>query len=704
MSHTARGGPANRLIDETSPYLRQHAHNPVDWYPWGPEALGLARQHDRPIFLSIGYAACHWCHVMERESFEDDETARLLNEHFVCIKVDREERPDLDQIYMAAVQVLNEGQGGWPMSVFLTPDLEPFVAGTYFPPDDRYGRPGFKRILRWIVELWGKERDKIHKQAGHVVHHLRAGARIEPGEGALGEDVLRRAVGKLSGRFDPLHGGFGPAPKFLHTMDLRLLLRAWKRFDQLDALHMVKHTLERMAAGGIYDHLGGGFARYSTDARWLVPHFEKMLYDNALLVVAYLEAYQATGEAAFREVAEETLAWVGREMTSPEGPFYSTLDADSEGEEGKFYVWTQEEIEQVLGKEEADLFGAFYGVEPEGNWHDPHEHGHAASPKNILHRPKTVAQFCALYKVNENDLRRRMKESRAKLLEVRNRRVWPARDEKMLTAWNALMIGAFAEAARVLDNPVYAERATRAADFILARMRGPDGRLLRTCSSGTAPKLNAYLEDYAYLIDALVSLYEATFAPRWVEAALDLAKVMVDQFWDPEGGGFYFTGRDHEALIARNKDPVDSATPSGNSMAVTGLLRLVKLTGRADLREKAEQTLRLFGGLMTAAPAAVAQMLVALDFHLGPVKEFAVVGKLADPETRRVLRAINTGFRPNKVVALKEEARPGAEGVVVLLSDKPAPDGVTTYVCENFTCQAPLAGAAAVEKALAGEA
>jgi len=587
------------------------------------------------------------------------------------------------------------------MSVFLTPDLRPFFGGTYFPPDDRYGRPGFKRLLHWLIGLWKNERAKVYEQAGAVTEHLQSVGQLEPGEGKLDAEVLRRAVGQLGRRFDPLYGGFGQPPKFLHTMDLRVLLRASKRFDLPDARHMVRHTLEKMAMGGIYDHLGGGFARYSTDARWLVPHFEKMLYDNALLAVVYLEAFQATGEPFFREVVEETLGWVEREMTSPEGPFYSTLDADSEGEEGKFYVWTQQEIEQVLGKETADLFNAVYGVEPDGNWQDPHEHSHG--PKNILHRSKTFEQCARLYKIDESEMRQRMTKARAALLKVRSQRVWPARDEKMLTAWNALMIGAFAEAAQVLDRPDYAERATRAADFILTRMRGPDGLLFRTYSSGTAPKLNAYLEDYAYLIDALVSLYEATFTPRWVEAALDLSRVMIDQFWDADGPGFFFTGRDHEALIARNKDAYDSATPSGNAMAVTGLLRLARLTARVELQKKAEDTLQLYRGLLTSSPLAVGQMMVAYDFHLGPVQEFAIVGDPAAEETRRVLRAIRGGFRPGKVVALKGPTTHGAEEVIPLLADKSAQGGVTTYICRNFTCQAPLTGAEALEAALARE-
>ena len=692
----------NRLAHETSPYLRQHANNPVDWYPWGPEALERARQLDRPIFLSIGYSACHWCHVMEHESFENDEIAGLLNDNFVSIKVDREERPDLDQIYMTSVQLLNQGQGGWPMSVFLLPDLRPFSGGTYFPPDDRYGRSGFKRVLRTLAEWWKTRRADINEAAGDITEHIRNLGRLEPGEGDLGPKMLQHAVSYLQRVFDTVHGGFGQAPKFPHPMDVRVLLRAWKRFGQDDALHMAKYTLERMAMGGIYDHLGGGFARYSTDARWLVPHFEKMLYDNALLVPCYLETFQATGEAFFREIAEETLAWVERDMTSPEGPFYSTLDADSEGQEGKFYVWSAAEIEQVLDKDEAALFNAVYSVDPDGNWHEEvaHSPNANATPTNILHRLKTWSQCARLLQIEESELRRRLAASRRQLLEVRNRRVWPGRDEKVLTAWNGLMIGAFAQAAQALDEPRYAAVAAKAADFILTRMRMPDGRLYRTYGAGSTPKLNGYLEDYAFLVDALVTLYEATFTPRWLAEALQLADVMIDQFWDTTDGGFFYTGRAHEALIARNKDPHDNAIPSGNSMAVTGLLRLVKLTGRSDLQEKAEKTLKLYRGLLGSHPTAVAQMLVALDFYLGPVDEFAIVGEAASDETRRVLRLIRGALRPNRVVALKSANDAATEKLIPLLADKPLSGTTTTYICRDFACQAPLVGAAAVEAAL----
>jgi len=679
----------NRLANESSPYLKQHAHNPVDWYPWGPEALQKSRALDRPIFLSIGYSACHWCHVMEHESFEDPEVGRLLNEHFISIKVDREERPDLDHIYMTAVQLLTR-QGGWPMSVFLTPDLQPFFGGTYFPPEDHYGRPGFKRLVTSLAEVWRTKRGDVNESAAQITEHVRAATAVGPGAGELRVETLRRAATWLGRAFDRTHGGFGSAPKFPHAMGDRMLLRAWHRFGDEDALHMVRLTLDRMAMGGMYDHLGGGFHRYSTDSHWLVPHFEKMLYDNALLSVSYLEAYQATGEPFYREVVEETLGYVRREMTSPEGAFWSTQDADSEGVEGKFFVWTIEELQQVLGKDAADVFGYVYDVTKNGNWE-----GH-----NILHRTKTIAQNAALLKISAEELNGILRGARAKLLEVRGNRIWPARDEKVLTAWNGLMISGFAQAAQALGVAEYADTAARSADFILGRMRTGDGRLLRTWGAGSQAKLNAYLEDYAFFIDGLVSLYEATFAPRWLTAARDLTDIMIAQFWDEAAGGFFFTGRDHEALIARAKDFTDSSIPSGNAMAATALLRLARLTGDARLQARAETVLRTAQAMMDSSPMAAGQMLIALDFFLGPVQEFAIIGDVQQAETRRVVRAIQSDFRPNKVVGLRGTDDAGAAEAVPLLKDKPGSSQVMTYICENFACQAPLVGAEAVEKAL----
>jgi uncharacterized protein len=681
----------NHLANETSPYLKQHVHNPVDWYPWGPEALARAKELNRPIFLSIGYSACHWCHVMENESFEDPAIGELLNNHFVSIKVDREERPDVDQVYMDFV-VRTTGHGGWPMSVFLTPDLKPFHGGTYYPPDDRYGgqMPSFRRLLEAVNDTWQNRHPDVLQAADQITQQLREGSRVEPARGDLDPQLIRNAVHDLSRAFDARHGGFGQAPKFPHPMEIRLLLRAWKRFGDEDALNMAKVTLDHMARGGIYDHLGGGFHRYSTDASWLVPHFEKMLYDNALLTAAYLEAFQATGEPLYRTVVEETLTYIRREMTSADGPFFSTQDADSEGVEGKFFVWSLAEVESVLGKELAEPFSYAYDVTAEGNWED----------HNILHRIKTDEQDARMLRIPVDELKLKLAEAKRKLFEARSRRIPPGRDEKVLTAWNALMIGAFAQAAQALDDSAYATIAARTTEFLLKTMRAGGGKLLRTWSAGSEPKLNAYLEDYSYLVDALVSLYEATFELRWIESGLELTHVMLDQFWDESEGGFYFTGRDHEPLITRTKDLLDNATPSGNAMAATALLRLAKLTGRRDLEDKAEATLRLCRDLMAERPMGCGQMLIALDFHLGPVQEFAVVGDPASEETHRVLRAIRGQFRPNKGVAMKSPNDDATEQVVPLLAGRKASGKVTTYVCQEFVCQAPLVGAAAVEAAL----
>jgi uncharacterized protein YyaL (SSP411 family) len=677
----------NRLIHESSLYLRQHAHNPVDWYPWGPEALELARKLDRPIFLSIGYSACHWCHVMAHESFEDEGIGRLLNENFVCIKLDREERPDLDQIYMSAVQALNQGQGGWPMSVFLTPKLEPFFAGTYFPPDDRYGRPGFKYVLQRVAEAWKTRREDVLRSGAQIAGAIRehGAAPTQPGE--LSPELLEHALDNIRRAFEPVYGGIGHAPKFPRPLDLRLLLRIHKRFGHADALDMVKVTLDKMARGGMCDQVGGGFHRYSTDARWLVPHFEKMLYDNALLPPAYLEAWQVTGDAFYRQIVAETLDYVLREMTSPAGGFYSTQDADSEGVEGKFYVWSEAEVVQVLGKDLAEVFSYCYDISPGGNWE-----GH-----NIPNSAKTLEQNARMLKMAPDELRARLDEARRKLYEVRCRRVWPGRDEKILTAWNGLMIAAFAQAGAVLEEPGYVAAAVKAADFLLANLRAPDGRLLRTCGIGVPAKLNAYLEDYANLIDAFVTLYEATFEPRWFHEAERLADVMIAQFYDEREAGFYFTGKDHEELLMRSKDVHDGSTPSGNGMAVMALLRLTALNGRNDLREKAVATLTAFHGAMEQMPLAVGQLLLALDFHLGPVQEVAIIGKPGE-ESGQVLRAVRRRFRPNMVLAFRDTDV--EDGGIPLLRGKPAQGPVTTYICKDFACQAPLVGAAAAEKEL----
>jgi uncharacterized protein YyaL (SSP411 family) len=684
----------NRLIHETSLYLKQHAYNPVDWYPWGPEALARAKELDRPIFLSIGYSACHWCHVMEHESFEDEATAKLLNDNFVCIKVDREERPDLDTIYMTALQALTREGGGWPLSVFLAPDLTPFFAGTYYPPDDRYaahGRPSFRQLLGSILDAWKTRRDKIGDIGRSVAEYLGGTSQLRPDARALEPDLLRNAVAELRRNFDPTHGGFGHAPKFPHALELRLLLRVAKRFGDDTALQMARHTLDKMARGGMYDQVGGGFHRYSVDAQWLVPHFEKMLYDNALLTTAYAEAFQLTRDPFYKQIVRATLEYVLEEMTSELGAFFSTQDADSEGEEGKFYVWSEKEILDVLGPELGEFACRVWGVTEGGNFE-----GH-----NILHRTKTDEQDARMQGLSVEEFRTKLAEVKRKLYDVRAKRVWPGRDEKILTAWNGLMIAAFAKAHMAVFEPRYLNAAVRAADFVLDKMRTPDGRLFRTAGVGQSAKLAGYLEDYAYLADALVTVYEATFAPKYLRAAVELAEVMLKHFKDPAGPGFFFTADDHEQLIARTKDLHDGSTPSGNAMAVVALLRLAKLCDRRDFAAAAEETLRGYREVMAEHPAASGQMLVALDFHLGPVQEIAVIGKGGDPETGKALTAVRRALRPNQVVAFHDPATGDPPDFIPLLKDRPMVDGkVTTYVCENFVCKAPLVGAEAVADAM----
>ena len=686
--HPAR---ANRLAGETSPYLLQHAHNPVDWYPWGPEALAKAKAEDRPIFLSIGYSACHWCHVMERESFENAEIAAIMNARFVCIKVDREERPDLDNLYMAAVQAMT-GHGGWPMSVFLTPDLKPFFGGTYYPPEDRQGMPGFPRVLVSVERAWKEKRGEITTAAGEMTDQLRASGTVPKGEGELDPSLLDGAVKALTRAFEPIHGGFGSAPKFPHPMDLRVLLRQHRRTGDTHALHMVTHTLDKMSRGGIYDHLGGGFARYSTDERWLVPHFEKMLYDNALLVSVYLEAYQVTRDPEYARVARETLDYVLGRMTGAHGGFHATEDADSEGVEGKFYVWTPAEIREALGEERGRTFCEVYDVTDDGNW----EH------KNILNLKQPLAEVAKRLGQDEKALRAELATDRSKLLARRDHRVHPGMDTKVLTSWNGLMIAALAEAAAILDEPRYAEAAARAAGFLLEKLRGADGRLLRSFKDGQS-KFNAYLDDYANLVDGLTRLFEATGTARWIEAAVDLAKVMVEEFHDPKDGGFFYIGRSHEALIVRQKDPYDNATPSGNAMAATALARLAALTGRNDFADLARATLLAVRLVLEKAPSAAGQSLVALDFMLAPTREIAVIAGNDPAEFHAARVAIAERFLPHAVIApAPGPVAPALAKLVPLLADRPAVGGqVTVYICEHFTCQAPVSGVAEIRTAVA---
>ncbi|MBX6773300.1 MAG: thioredoxin domain-containing protein [Chloroflexi bacterium] len=680
---------ANRLIHETSLYLRQHAFNPVDWYPWGAEALEKARREDRPILLSIGYAACHWCHVMERESFEDPETAALINEHFVPIKVDREERPDLDAIYMDVVQAMT-GSGGWPMTVFLTPDLVPFYAGTYFPPIDRPGLPSFRRVLTAVADAYRNRRSEVAATVGQVAAYLRD-RRLHPApDYLLTPEILDRALTALSNHFDPIHGGFGRAPKFPQPMVLEFLLRQHVRTGDARALAMVELTLQRMARGGIYDQLGGGFHRYAVDATWLVPHFEKMLYDNAQLAWVYLAAFQITGRTLYRQIVEETLDYVRREMTDPEGGFYATQDADSEGEEGRFYLWSAAEITEVLGPEDAQVFNRVFGVSEPGNFEG----------KNILHQardPEGVARELGIPAETVADV---IARGRQALLARRAARVPPARDEKIITAWNGLMIRAMAEAGRVLGREDYCAAAVRAAEFIVSRLE-VGGRLLRTCTGGI-PKLNGYLEDYAFLADGLLTLYTATFDPRWFVEAQRLVEAMLRWFWDDEIGGFYDTSHDHEPLVARPREFYDNAIPAGNSAAAEVMLRLAGYLGDADLRQRARRILTPLAEPMAEHPVAFGRLLCALDLYLAPPREVAIIGDPTAPDTRALRAVVDSRYRPHLTVALARPGDPAALESIPLLQERPIVQGrATAYVCQNFSCQLPTTDPAELERQLA---
>jgi uncharacterized protein len=668
---------ANRLAQETSPYLLQHRENPVDWYPWGEEALARARSEDRPILLSVGYSACHWCHVMAHESFEDPETAAYMNAHFVNVKVDREERPDVDALYMEAVQAIS-GQGGWPMTVFLDPEGVPFYGGTYFPPDDSRGMPSFRMVMEAVVDAFERKRDEITERAPEMRTRLGAIGRIEPASESPAAAMLEEAIERLHASADRARGGFGGAPKFPPASALELLLaRSEREIPEL--------TLDAMLAGGIYDQLGGGFARYSVDAAWLVPHFEKMLYDNALLARAYLHGWQQLGHERYRRVCEETLDWALREMRGPEGGFYSALDADSEGEEGRFYVWTPDEIRAVLGDPNPDDANCikfspqqignlmqFYGISDGGNFEG----------SNILHLAGGV----------ETEEPEGLSEMRRALYEARAKRAWPGLDDERLTAWNALMIAALAEAGAVLERDDYLSAARSCAEFVWSEMRDQDGGLLRTYKDGRA-HLSAYLEDRAFLLEALLTLYEASFESVWFERARELADTLLASFADAERGGFFSTSDEHESLIARRKEIGDHPIPSGNSSAALGLLRLSALTGERRYEQAAEGVFRLFARPAAQHPEAFGHLLRAIDFHLSPTKEVALIGD----DLAALATTVRTKFRPHLVLAGGPEGSANPK----LLAQRPTMDGrPTAYVCEHFACKQPLTDAQALDALL----
>ena len=733
QQHQSTTGPVhtNRLIHATSPYLLQHAHNPVDWYEWGPEALERAKKEDKPIFLSIGYSACHWCHVMERESFEDEAIAAIMNQHYVCIKVDREERPDLDDIYMAATQAFTQS-GGWPMSVWLTPDLKPFFAGTYFPPEARYGRPGFREILLTLKQVWEEDRDKALRQADVLTDAVRQLTVSEGAARELPRDLVVRSARMLARVFDPQQGGMlgGGTNKFPPSMAMDVMLRAYQQSmselhrleagatgqagatggasstphrqdasatqagatpagaapQQLEAdaalLELVEVTLERMANGGIYDQLGGGFARYSTDAEWLVPHFEKMLYDQALIVDIYLKAYQLTRKPLYARVARETLDYVLRDLQSPDGGFCSSRDADSEGQEGKFYVWSKAEVVGILGEDDAQLFCDYYDVTEAGNW----------DGRNILHVPRPLETVAESLKMTPAELERRLGPARQRLFDAREKRVKPHLDDKVLASWNGLMIATLAKGYRILGDSRYSDAAVRAADFLQHNMM-KDGRLLRAYRAGKA-RTPGYLDDHAFVIEGLLNLYEATFDAKWVAQAEALNEQVLRHFRDEQGRGFFNTADDAEKLLVRARDASDGAIPSGNSVEAMNLLRLAVLLDRNDLAEEADKLLRAFGAQLAESAFQSERLLAAADFRIRGPKEIALVGTAgAMGQFERLVSAVWQAYVPNAVIAgavVGDKGTADAPGRIPLLAGKqPLNGGAAAYVCRNYACQEP---------------
>ena len=677
----------NRLFLESSPYLRQHAHNPLNWYPWGDEAFETAKKLHRPVLLSVGYSTCHWCHVMEEESFDDQEIARYLNENYVTIKVDREERPDVDAIYMKAVQMLT-GSGGWPMTVWLTPDQKPFYGGTYFPArdGDRGARVGFTTLLRKLKEIYDTQADRVAQASAQLTESIQPNLGADRGgQGLPAAPVLQDAVQAYAKRFDSTYGGAGGAPKFPSNLPIRFLLRHYRRTGSEQSLKMATLTLEKMAAGGVYDHIGGGFHRYSTDARWLVPHFEKMLYDNALLAMDYLEALQVAGRQDFARVAREILRYVQRDMTSAEGAFYSASDADSpdahgHNQEGLFYTWTPTEIEVVLGKDRGRIVNGYYAVTSGGNF----------DGRNILNTPKSLEDVAKDLKLPPDKVRSTVEESKDLLYAARSKRPPPARDDKILAAWNGLMISAHARAALILGEEVYARRAERAADFVLTRMR-KDGRLLRSYKDGQG-RHDAYLEDYAFMIAALLDLYEATSNPRWLQEAFGLDAVLESSYEDKNGGAFFLTSADHEKLLAREKPSYDGAEPSGNSVQAMNLLRLHEFTTKDRYRQRWEKTIGAFNQVLSKAPTAMSEMLLAVDFYLCTPKEVVIVAPASRGDAEVLLAQLRSTFLPNRIIAVAAQGEDlnAQAKLVPLLENKIAQKGKpTAYVCERGVCDLP---------------
>ncbi len=679
----------NRLIHETSPYLLQHAHNPVDWYPWGDEAFVKAREENKPVLLSIGYSACHWCHVMERESFENEQIATLMNNLFVNIKVDREERPDLDEVYMNAVQLLT-GRGGWPMTMFLTPERRPFYGGTYFPPEDRHGMPGFPRILKGVAEAYRDKPQDVQKSVDQILSALRRMSYPEDHEHTFAPELIGKAAEQIAGAYDAENGGLGQAPKFPNPGVYELFLRHHHDAKTQRFLDMVTHTITQMAHGGIYDQIGGGFHRYSVDEKWLVPHFEKMLYDNAQLVRILAQLFRATGNEFFKRVMEETLDYLLREMLHIEGGFYSTQDADSEGEEGKFFVWSSAEINQVLGEEDGEIFARMYDVTERGNFEG----------KNILHPVLTVDQAAKLFKKSPDRIETLVANAKQKLFEVREQREKPFRDEKIITSWNGLMLSGLAEAFKISSKPSFLAAASRTINLIFTELFR-DGLLLHTYKDGKAKQLG-FLDDYAFLALGLLDFYEAAFDRSALQRATELTEIMVREFWDPKGGGFFYIGNSHEQLINRAKPVFDASVPSGNAKATELLLRMYHFTGKEDFLSKAETALGSYSNAMASQPFGFAHMLCALDFYLRKPKEVVLIGNSDDSKTAELLGVINSIYTPNMMLQLVAPDQP-LEKISPLLTGKTQTGGnATAYVCHNYTCSAPATDPGQLKSLLAG--
>ena len=680
--------PANRLGLEKSPYLLQHAHNPVDWYPWSDEAFEKAHAEDKPIFLSIGYSTCHWCHVMERESFEDEEVAALLNQGFVSIKVDREERPDIDAVYMTVCQMMT-GSGGWPMTIMLTPDKKPFFAATYIPKGSRTGQVGLMQLLPRVIDIWENRREEVLANGEKVAQVLSTPPR-RAGRRELGPDTLEQARRRLSLRFDPRHGGFSRAPKFPTPHNLTFLLRDWSREGRAESLHMVESTLDAMRRGGVYDQIGFGFHRYSTDSEWLVPHFEKMLYDQAQLVMAYVEAYQATGKASYAATAREVIEYVLRDLSSPEGGFYSAEDADSEGVEGKFYVWTSDELRELLSKEDAERLIRVYGMTDEGNFRE--EASGDPTGHNIPHLSAPIDEKSEAIGLAPDQLVRWLDEVRSGLLVKRSQRVRPSLDDKVLTDWNGLMIAALAKAASALDEPSYLEAARRAADFLLERLfEEESGVLLHRYRAGEAA-VPGFLDDYAFLAWGLLDLYEASFETKYLAEALRLTDELVDHFWDEADGGFFLTSDRAELVLARHKDAYDGATPSGNSVAAVNLVRLARMTGVTRYEELAERTINAFAAVVESAPDGFTHLLQALGLSLGPSYEVVIVGEEEAADTRALIRGLWTSYVPSKVVLFRSASTEAPEVATYspfIEALGPRDGKATAYVCKGQSCELP---------------